>query len=190
MRLVPTDLPGIVVIEPKVFGDDRGYFVETWQHARYRDAGLPASFVQDNLSLSTRGVLRGLHFQNPKSQGKLVTVLQGEVYDVAVDIRVGSPTFGRWVGVVLSGESKRQIYIPPGFAHGFCVTSETALFTYKCTDLYAPEAEHGVSWNDPDLDIRWPIEQPTLSSKDSGYQRLRDLDRSILPTYSAGSTAA
>src|SRR5258706_8022238 len=130
MRLVPADLADVIIIEPKVFGDARGYFVETWNQARYRGAGLPSTFVQDNVSLSARGVLRGLHFQNPKSQGKLVTVLQGEVYDVAVDIRLGSPSFGRWVSVVLSGDNKRQVYVPPGFAHGFCVTSESALFMY------------------------------------------------------------
>jgi dTDP-4-dehydrorhamnose 3,5-epimerase len=183
MRLIPTDLPDITIIEPKVFGDARGYFVETWSQVRYRDAGLAATFVQDNVSRSSQGVLRGLHFQNPKSQGKLVTVLEGEVYDVAVDIRVGSPTFGRTVGVVLSGDNKRQVYVPPGFAHGFCVTSETALFMYKCTELYAPEAEKGVCWNDPDLGIGWPIERPTLSSKDSAYPRLRDIDQSALPMY-------
>jgi dTDP-4-dehydrorhamnose 3,5-epimerase len=188
MRLIPTDLTDITIIEPKVFGDARGYFVETWSQVRYRDAGLPATFVQDNVSRSSHGVLRGLHFQNPKAQGKLVTVLEGEVYDVAVDIRIGSPTFGRAVGVVLSGDNKRQVYVPPGFAHGFCVTSETALFMYKCTELYAPEAEKGITWNDPDLGIRWPIERPTLSSKDANYPRLRDIDQSTLPTYQEGGT--
>jgi dTDP-4-dehydrorhamnose 3,5-epimerase len=183
MQLTPTEIPEVILIEPKVFGDTRGYFVETWNHARYRDAGLPATFVQDNVSRSIRGVLRGLHFQNPKAQGKLVTVLEGEVYDVSVDIRVGSPTFGRAVGVVLSGESKRQIFIPPGFAHGFCVTSESALFMYKCTELYSPEAEQGIIWNDPDLGVRWPVEQPTLSTKDTKYQRLRDIEKSSLPVY-------
>jgi dTDP-4-dehydrorhamnose 3,5-epimerase len=183
MRLILTELPDITIIEPKVFGDDRGYFAETWSQARYRDAGFPETFVQDNVSRSSKGVLRGLHFQNPKSQGKLVTVLEGEVYDVAVDVRVGSPSFGRAVGVMLSGDSKRQVYIPPGFAHGFCVTSESAIFMYKCTELYAPEAEKGIVWDDPDLGIRWPIERPTLSSKDASYPRLRDIDRSMLPTY-------
>jgi dTDP-4-dehydrorhamnose 3,5-epimerase len=183
MRATPTELPGVVIIEPQVFGDQRGFFLETWSQMRYAEAGLPSAFVQDNVSLSARGVLRGLHFQNPKTQGKLVTVLQGEVYDVAVDIRLGSPHFGRWAGVLLSGENHRQLYIPPGFAHGFCVTSETALFMYKCTDFYSPEAERGVMWNDPDLGIRWPVERPTLSAKDSHYQKLRDIDRSILPVY-------
>jgi dTDP-4-dehydrorhamnose 3,5-epimerase len=183
MRIIPTELPGVTLFEPRVFGDARGYFLETWNRERYGKAGVPADFVQDNASLSSRGVLRGLHFQNPRTQAKLVTVLQGEVYDVAVDIRRGSPHFGRWVGVVLSGENKRQLYIPAGFAHGFCVTSETALFTYKCTEFYAPECERGIAWNDPDLGIRWPVDQPTLSPKDAAYPRLRDADRSILPGY-------
>jgi len=183
MKLVSNDLPDVIIIEPKLFGDARGYFVETWNQARYLASGMPATFVQDNVSKSTRGVLRGLHFQNPKSQGKLVTVLEGEVFDVAVDVRLGSPTFGRWVGVVLSGDSKRQVFLPPGFAHGFCVTSDWALFTYKCTELYAPEAEHGIAWNDPDLGIRWPVALPTLSAKDSTFGRLRDLPRNELPVY-------
>lgn len=183
-----TDLPELVVIEPKIFGDARGYFFESWNLARYREAGLPAEFVQDNLSQSSRGVLRGLHFQEPKAQGKLVTVLSGEVFDVAVDIRVGSPRFGKIATVTLSGESKRQIYIPPGFAHGFCVLSETALFMYKCTELYAPEAEGGIIWNDPDLGIPWPIDEPTLSVKDAKYARLRDLDPKRLPAYREGAT--
>jgi dTDP-4-dehydrorhamnose 3,5-epimerase len=183
MRLVPTDLSGVTIIEPRVFGDGRGYFLETYNEARYREAGIGDTFVQDNLSLSARGVLRGLHFQNPHAQAKLVTVLQGEVYDVAVDIRVGSPTFGKFVGVVLSGENKRQLYIAQGFAHGFCVTSETALFMYKCSDRYAPESEGGILWNDPDLGIRWPVDAPTLSAKDEKYPRLKDLDPRRLFEY-------
>jgi dTDP-4-dehydrorhamnose 3,5-epimerase len=183
VRLISTEIPGLIIIEPRVLGDARGFFVETWHEARYGEVGVPARFVQDNVSFSARGVLRGLHFQNPKAQGKLVTVLQGEAFDVAVDIRVGSPTFGRAIEVVLSGENKRQMYIPPGFAHGFCVTSESALFMYKCTDFYAPEAEKGIAWNDPDLGIRWPAEQPTLSAKDSNYPRLKDLDRASLPVF-------
>lgn len=183
MRVTPSDLPEVIVIEPKIFGDSRGYFWESWHRDRYRDAGLPEVFAQDNLSKSSRGVLRGLHFQEPKAQGKLVTVLEGEVFDVAVDIRVGSPRFGKIVAVTLSGESKRQIYIPPGFAHGFCVLSDAAVFMYKCTEPYAPEAEGGIIWNDPDLAIPWPIEQPALSAKDAKYARLRDLDRNRLPVY-------
>jgi dTDP-4-dehydrorhamnose 3,5-epimerase len=186
MRLVPTDVPGVTIIEPRVFGDGRGYFFETYSEARYREAGMSETFVQDNVSRSSRGVLRGLHFQNPRSQAKLVTVLEGEVYDVAVDIRVGSPTFGKCVGVVLSGENKRQLYIAEGFAHGFCVTSETALFVYKCSDLYAPESEGGILWSDPDLGIRWPIDRPTLSAKDEKYPRLKDLDPRRLFQYRGG----
>jgi dTDP-4-dehydrorhamnose 3,5-epimerase len=183
MRATPTDLPEVILVEPQVFSDARGFFLETWNQGRYGEAGLPAAFVQDNVSRSARGVLRGLHFQNPKSQGKLVTVLEGEVYDVAVDIRVGSPRFGRWVGALLSGDNKQQLYIPEGFAHGFCVTSDFAIFTYKCTELYAPDAERGIAWNDPDLHIPWPIDRPRLSPKDEKYPRLRDIDRTVLPSY-------
>ena len=183
MNIVETKLSGVIVIEPKVFGDARGFFMETWNQSRYTDCGLPLNFVQDNLSFSPKGVLRGLHFQNPNLQGKLVYVLQGDVYDVAVDIRVGSPTFGQWVGVNLSSENKRQFYIPAGFAHGFCVISETALFAYKCTDVYNPEAEHGVIWNDPDLGIEWPVEEPVLSEKDKMYGRLKDIEQVRLPKY-------
>ena len=183
MRVIPTSLPGVLIIEPQIFGDSRGFFLETWNRARYREAGLPEVFVQDNVSRSGRGVLRGLHFQEPKAQGKLVTVLDGEVFDVAVDIRVGSPTFGKSASETLSGETKRQIYIPPGFAHGFCVLSASAIFTYKCTESYAPEAEGGIIWNDPDLGIEWPALEPTLSAKDGKYPRLRDLDPSRLPVY-------
>ena len=189
MRVIPTSLPGVLVIEPQIFGDSRGFFLETWNLARYREAGLPEAFVQDNVSRSSRGVLRGLHFQEPKAQGKLVTVLDGEVFDVAVDIRVGSPTFGKTAGETLSGESKRQIYIPPGFAHGFCVLSATAIFTYKCTESYAPEAEGGIIWNDPDLGIDWPALEPTLSAKDGKYPRLRDIDPSRLPVYRPRSSS-
>ena len=183
MRVTPTELPEVLLIEPQIFGDSRGYFLESWNQARYREAGVPATFVQDNLSLSRRGTLRGLHFQQPNAQGKLVTVLEGEVLDVAVDIRVGSPWFGKSTGLMLTGESKRQLYIPPGFAHGFYVLSETALFMYKCTVAYAPEAEVGVIWNDPDLAVAWPIEAPTLSAKDAQLKRLCDIDPSRLPVY-------
>jgi dTDP-4-dehydrorhamnose 3,5-epimerase len=180
MRIETTALTGVLVLEPRVFGDARGYFLETWNVRRYAEAGLPSGFVQDNVSFSARGVLRGLHFQQPHAQGKLVHVLQGEVFDVAVDIRPDSPTFGGWVGVTLSAESHRQVWIPPGFAHGFCVTSETALFAYKCTDYYCPECEGTVLWNDPDIGIVWPIEQPLLSAKDAAAPRLRDLPRERL----------
>jgi dTDP-4-dehydrorhamnose 3,5-epimerase len=144
MRVTSSDLPEVLVIEPQVFGDSRGYFLESWSQARYQKAGLTETFVQDNLSLSRRGTLRGLHFQEPKAQGKLVSVLEGTIFDVVVDIRVGSPRFGKSMSMMLSGETKHQLYIPPGFAHGFCVLSDTALFMYKCTEAYAPEAEVGV----------------------------------------------
>ena len=166
-----------------MFGDDRGFFMETWNGRRYEEAGLPARFVQDNLSFSARGVLRGLHFQNPNAQGKLVSVLRGEVFDVAVDVRVGSPTYGRWVGAYLSADNKRQLYVPEGFAHGFVVTSEDALFSYKCTDYYDPETERSVLWNDPDIGIEWPLDVPTLSKKDEAALPLREIPEDALPRY-------
>lgn len=166
MKVIDTPLAGLLIIEPKVFGDDRGFFLEIWSRKRYQDMGIKADFVQDNLSFSRRGVLRGLHFQNPKPQGKLVYVLQGEVFDVAVDIRQDSPTFGQWHGTVLSADNKRQFWVPPGFAHGFCVTSETALFAYKCTELYAPQHEQSIRWDDPTLAIDWPLISPQVSDKD------------------------
>ena len=192
MNVRETDLPGVLVVEPDVFGDERGFFLETWNRTRYENAGLPGNFVQDNLSFSSRGVLRGLHFQNPHPQGKLVHVLQGEVFDVAVDIRVGSPTFGRWVGVSLSSENKRQLWVPEGFAHGFVVTSETALFSYKCTDFYHREAEAGVLWNDPEIGINWPVEEPTLSDKDLAAPRLSKSEAlpEYLPDKQGSSTTA
>jgi dTDP-4-dehydrorhamnose 3,5-epimerase len=166
MNVIETDLPGVLIIEPQVFGDDRGFFMETWNKERYAEAGIPTEFVQDNLSFSRKGVLRGLHFQDPNPQGKLVSVLQGEVFDVAVDIRRDSPTFGKWVGVNLSSDNRRQLYLPEGFAHGFCVTSEFALFSYKCTDSYSPKKEWILMWNDPDLGIDWPVTELQVSSKD------------------------
>jgi dTDP-4-dehydrorhamnose 3,5-epimerase len=186
MDIKQTKLPGVVIIEPRVFGDDRGFFLETWNEERYSAAGIPGPFVQDNLSFSRKGVLRGLHFQNPNAQGKLVYVLQGEVFDVAVDIRLGSPTFGQWVSTTLSAENKRQFYIPAGFAHGFCVTSETALFTYKCTDIYNPQAEGSILWNDPDLAIYWPTETPELSAKDAEGIRLANFPEDRLPRFKEG----
>ncbi|MDR3394091.1 MAG: dTDP-4-dehydrorhamnose 3,5-epimerase [Parasulfuritortus sp.] len=183
MHITETALPGVRLIEPKVFGDERGFFMETWNAARYADIGLPERFVQDNLSYSRRGVLRGLHFQNPRAQGKLVYVLAGEVFDVAVDIRLGSPTFGQTAVAILSSENKRQFYIPPGFAHGFCVTSETALFAYKCTELYDPKAEGSILWNDPALGIDWPVDAPELSAKDAAAKTLADFPRERLPVY-------
>ena len=183
MKLIQTSLPGVLIIEPRVFGDERGFFMETWNQARYSEAGLPCSFVQDNLSFSRRGVLRGLHFQNPNPQGKLVYVLQGEVFDVAVDIRRGSPTFGQWTGVTLSAENKRQFWVPAGFAHGFCVTSQTALFAYKCTDLYNPTAEGSIRWDDPNLGIAWPLRDVELSAKDSQAMSLADYPGEHLPVW-------
>ena len=186
MNVIATAIPGVVVLEPKVFGDERGYFLETWSRQKYEAAGLPVVFVQDNVSFSRKGVLRGLHYQNPQSQGKLVQVMAGEVFDVAVDIRAGSPTFGRCVGEILSEKNHRQMYIPPGLAHGFCVLSETVLFAYKCTDTYNAAAEGGICWNDPDLGIDWPIREPVLSPKDEKYPRLRDVPKDRLPTFGAG----
>jgi dTDP-4-dehydrorhamnose 3,5-epimerase len=185
MNVIETDLPGVLVIEPRVFGDERGFFMESWNQRRYKEAGLPDGYVQDNLSFSTHGVLRGLHFQNPNPQGKLVSVLRGEVFDVAVDIRVGSPTFGRWTGITLSAENKRQLYVPPDFAHGFVVTSEAALFFYKCTDYYVPASEGTVLWNDPEIGIEWPIAEPNLSDKDRLARPLREMRGDDLPRHAA-----
>ena len=182
MKVEHTALPGVLILEPKVFGDARGFFMETWNRSRYAEAGLPGEFVQDNVSCSRHGGLRGLHYQRPRAQGKLVHVLEGEVFDVAVDVRVGSPTFGRWVGATLSAQNRRQLWIPPGFAHGFCVTGETALFCYKCTELYAPEHEGSILWNDPAIGIAWPLEHPTLSAKDAAAPPLAAVSPARLPT--------
>ena len=175
MNVIPSELAGLLLLEPKIFGDARGFFMESWNRRRYREAGLEAEFVQDNFSFSQRGVLRGLHFQQPNPQGKLVSVLQGEIFDVAVDLRRASPTFGRWHGVNLSAENKRQFFLPPGFAHGFAVLSDTALFHYKCTDYYSPKDEVTLRWDDPDLGIVWPIQAPSLSERDAKAARLRDI---------------
>lgn len=186
MKIVETSIHGVLIIEPKVHGDARGFFQETWQLERYKEIGIEGQFVQDNLSFSAHGVLRGLHYQHPHSQGKLVSVIQGEVFDVAVDIRVNSPAFGRWVGVVLSGENHRQFWVPPGFAHGFCVLSKNAYFMYKCTDVYTPEAEGGIAWDDHDIGIKWPLSNVLLSGKDKEYPRLRDVPRDRLPVMGLG----
>jgi len=183
MKVSETDLPGVKLIEPQRFGDARGFFQEIWQERRYAEAGIPGRFVQDNISLSRRGVLRGLHLQHPRSQGKLVYALQGEVFDVAVDLRVGSPHFGRWTGAVLSADTGRQLWIPEGFGHGFCVLSETALFAYKCTEFYEPAAELAVLWNDPGIGIEWPIENPAVSAKDAAGLMLSAIDVGRLPIY-------
>jgi dTDP-4-dehydrorhamnose 3,5-epimerase len=188
MNVLPTDLPGVLIIEPKVFGDSRGFFFEIWNEERYQEAGIPSLAAQDNISRSAGGVLRGLHFQYPEPQGKLVYVLQGEVFDVAVDIRRGSPTFGRSVSCTLSEENRRQFYVPEGFAHGFCVLSEWALFAYKCTRNYRPEFEAAVAWNDPQIGIEWPIREPLLSAKDRLAPRLADIPEGRLPPYEVGST--
>jgi dTDP-4-dehydrorhamnose 3,5-epimerase len=183
VEVLPTSIPGVLVVQPKVFGDKRGFFVETWAEERYVAAGVTGRFVQDNISRSARHTLRGLHLQHPHAQGKLVSVVEGSVIDVAVDVRVGSPTFGQHVAVSLSGDDHRQLWIPPGFAHGFCVTSEHALFAYKCTDKYHPEHEIGVAWDDPDLAIAWPTSEPILSARDRAHPRLRDVARERLPPY-------
>lgn len=182
MNVIKTELPGVLIIEPSVFGDARGFFMETWHLGKYAELGLPDHFVQDNLSRSAQGVLRGLHYQHPQGQGKLVYVLEGEVFDVAVDIRVGSPTFRRWVGAMLSADNKRQMYVPPGFAHGFCVTSPSALLAYKCTDFYNPKLEGAVRWDDPDIGIQWPIAQPAISAKDAAAPLLKVIPQKRLPS--------
>jgi len=175
MKVHNTALAGVMLIEPEVYVDSRGFFLETYHGPEYEKHGLPTLFLQDNQSLSRKGTLRGLHAQLARPQGKLVRVVQGEVFDVAVDIRLGSPTFGRWVGYTLSGENFRQVYIPPGFAHGFCVLSPEAFVEYKCTDVYNPGDELGLIWNDPDIGIHWPIDCPILSQKDSAAARLCNL---------------
>lgn len=181
MKITSTALPEVLLVEPDVFGDERGYFCESWQKRRYADMGLAVDFVQDNVSFSQKNILRGLHVQHPYAQGKLVYVLQGEVFDVAVDIRRGSPNFGHWVGVYLSADNHQQLYIPPGFAHGFCVTSETALFVYKCTELYHPETEMSIAWNDPSIGIDWPVVTPSLSQKDQAGVLLSAIPPGRLP---------
>jgi len=184
MKVIETEIPGVLILEPKVFGDARGWFMESWQLDRYADLGIPRCMVQDNQAYSGHGILRGLHCQWPHPQGKLVQVLQGEVFDVAVDIRRGSPWFGRWVGVTLSGENRLQFWVPPGFAHGYLVTGQDALFTYKCTDIYHPETEFGLRWDDPDIGISWPLDgEPMLSDKDLRAAWLRDIPADRLPHY-------
>lgn len=185
MKFIETPLPGCVVIEPSVFGDSRGFFYESYNEAKYREAGIDRRFVQSNVSRSARGVLRGLHYQSPHPQGKLVSVLEGEVYDVAVDIRRGSPTFGQWAGVMLTAENHRHFWIPEGFAHGFCVVSEHATFAYQCTDLYDAKADGSIRWDDPAIGIDWPISSPLLSEKDSKALMLADIDPGRLPEYIA-----
>jgi dTDP-4-dehydrorhamnose 3,5-epimerase len=183
MRVTPTRLPEVLLVEPEVFDDDRGYFFESYSARRYADAGIPTAFVQDNVSFSRRGVLRGLHYQYPFGQGKLMGVLAGEVFDVAVDIRRGSPTFAEWVGACLSQQNKRQLYVPPGFAHGFLVTSEEAVVAYKCTDYYHPEAEHWVRWDDARIGIQWPAGVRVVSARDESAVGLDDIPETLLPPF-------
>lgn len=178
-NFIETKIKDLYIIEPKVFGDDRGYFIETYNRRDFVEAGLDMIFVQDNESKSKKGVLRGMHFQTKFTQGKLVRVTQGEVYDVAVDLRKGSPTYGEWEGILLSAENKKQFYVPEGFAHGFLVLSDEAVFNYKCTNLYSPEYDGGLLWNDPDVGIKWPLEgidEIILSEKDKKQPRLNELD--------------
>ncbi|PTP72410.1 dTDP-4-dehydrorhamnose 3,5-epimerase [Vibrio splendidus] len=175
MKVIDTRIPDVKIIEPSVFGDVRGFFMETWNQKKFEElvTGKPTSFVQDNHSKSKKGILRGLHYQTENTQGKLVRVISGEVFDVAVDIRKGSPTFGQWVGEYLSAKNKRQLWVPEGFAHGFYVTSEEAEFVYKCTDYYNPEYERSIAWNDSELSINWPLlDEPLLSLKDSSAEML------------------
>lgn len=187
MNITKLEIPGVLLIEPKLFGDQRGLFCETFHVQRYAEAGITGPFVQDNYSRSVRGTLRGLHYQEPHAQGKLLMVVEGSVYDVIVDIRKGSPTFGKWYGVELSSDNHRQLYVPPGCAHGFCVTSEQAGFLYKCTDFYSPKDEHGIIWNDPALAIGWPVSTPILSAKDQAYRTLAAM-QDELPRYRPGSS--
>jgi dTDP-4-dehydrorhamnose 3,5-epimerase len=183
MKIVQTSLPGAIVIEPQVFGDSRGFFYESYNEAKYVAAGIRVNFVQSNVSRSSKGVLRGLHYQWPNPQGKLVSVLEGEVYDVAVDIRRGSPTFGQWAGVMLTADNHRHFWIPEGFAHGFCVLSEYATFTYQCTAIYDAKADASVRWDDASLGIDWPISDPQLSEKDLKAPLLADVSHERLPTF-------
>jgi len=181
MRVTPTAFPQVLLIEPRVFKDHRGHFLEIYQAARYLEHGIPTRFVQDILSYSQKGVLRGLHYQLGRPQGKLVAVVQGSVFDVVVDLRRSSPHFGKWLSMILDARSCRQLYIPEGFAHGFCVISDSATVLYKCTDYYAPQEERGIRWDDPALGINWPVVEPILSPKDQAFPFLESLPASQLP---------
>lgn len=183
MIINETTLPGVFLIEPKKFGDKRGFFLETFRSNIFKEAGIPTQFVQDNHSRSSKGVLRGLHYQLIQPQGKLVRVACGSVYDVAVDVRQGSPTFGQWFAAELNEDNMKMIYVPPGFAHGFVVLSDTADFIYKCTDFYHPESEQGIAWDDPDIGIEWPIKDVVLSDKDRNNPKLKDQVADLLPVY-------
>lgn len=192
MRIVETGIPGVVVVEPAVHGDVRGFFMEAWHAGRYGEAGLPTRFLQSNVSCSGPGVIRGLHYQYPEPQGKLISVLDGRVFDVAVDIRSDSATFGQWAGVELSGENHRQMYVPEGFAHGFCVLGEGALLAYLCTTEYRAEFDAVVAWDDPDIGVRWPVPDGRLSARDAAAPRLADIPRERLPRMlpQSGTSAA
>jgi dTDP-4-dehydrorhamnose 3,5-epimerase len=183
LNVTQTPLPGVLLIEPRVFADERGFFLETYNAARFREIGIGDGFVQDNHSRSRRGVLRGLHYQEPNAQGKLVRCSAGAIYDVAVDIRVGSPTFGKWYGVELSGENRRMLWVPPGYAHGFCALTDDADMIYKCTALYDAKSDRAIAWNDPAIGIRWPLADPIVSEKDAAAPRLAEA--TVLPTYAA-----
>jgi dTDP-4-dehydrorhamnose 3,5-epimerase len=183
IKYTKTDLSGVLLIEPRVFKDSRGFFMETFHQKKYAEAGIDHAFIQDNYSHSTRGTLRGLHYQLEHPQAKLVYVIKGEIYDVAVDIRRGSPGFGKWTGQYLSCKNRRQIFVPEGFAHGFCVISETADVLYKTTDLYKPDDEYGVLWSDPTIGIDWPVEIPIVSDKDKQFPGLQDVPEQHLPIY-------
>jgi dTDP-4-dehydrorhamnose 3,5-epimerase len=189
MKRIDTNLPGVCVIEPNVFGDERGFFMETYNKHAFEQIGIDHTFVQDNQSRSSRGVLRGLHYQLNQPQAKLVRVTLGEVYDIAVDVRRGSETFGQWTGVTLTADNKQMFFIPEGFAHGFCVISESAEFAYKCSDFYAPDEERGIIWNDPQLAIPWPLDgaEPLLSPKDAAYGLLAEMDENDLPLFQENS---
>lgn len=182
MKAIPTELPGVIIIEPRVLTDARGFFFESYHAPRYAEAGITVTFVQDNHSSSAKGTIRGLHYQLRRPQAKLLRVIRGSVLDVAVDIRRGSPTFGRWVGVELSAENKRQLFVPAGFGHGFCATSDVAELEYKCSDVYVADDQHGVLWNDPTIAIKWPARDPILSDADRAYRPLT-LEREDLPVY-------
>jgi len=188
MKVIETPLPGVLVLEPELPGDSRGFFLETYREDTLKEAGISERFVQDNHSRSTRGVLRGLHYQLTQPQGKLVRVARGAVFDVAVDVRCGSPTFGQWYGATLDEESMRMMYIPPGFAHGFVVLTDIADFIYKCTDYYHPQSEQGVLWNDPAIGIKWPITDARLSEKDGNNPILQNQPEELLPRYSGASS--
>ncbi|MFA7160387.1 MAG: dTDP-4-dehydrorhamnose 3,5-epimerase [Kiritimatiellia bacterium] len=180
MKFTPLAIKEVLLIEPKVFGDNRGFFMETFRRDLFCEHGITDDFVQWNHSLSVKNTLRGLHYQAEKPQGKLVRVVRGEVFDVAVDVRSGSPTYGRWVAEKLSAENRKMLFVPAGFAHGFCVMSDTAEFIYACTDYYHPRGERGIIWDDPDLNIAWPVREPILSGKDKLYPRFRDLGRDFI----------